>query len=120
MYALGCRTGHRGPARQAAANPDLLAGWAAADPLAGVPGIDIAAGRARRAGDLAATASVAAGARQRRRAATARQHRPPDVGRRLVGARLQRLGKGSRPGTGRPSLRPGRTPGTPARRWYHR
>jgi hypothetical protein len=60
MYALGCRTGHRGAARQAAVDPDLLAGWAAADPLAGVPGIDIAAGRARRTGDLAATASVAA------------------------------------------------------------
>jgi hypothetical protein len=60
MYALGCRTGHRGPARQAAADQDLLAGWAAADPLAGVPGIDIAAGHARRAGDLATTATVAA------------------------------------------------------------
>jgi hypothetical protein len=58
MYALGCRTGHRGAARQAAVDPDLLADWAAADPLAGVPGIDIAAGRARRAGDLAAAASV--------------------------------------------------------------
>jgi hypothetical protein len=60
MYALGCRTGHRGAARQAAADPDLLAGWAAADPLAGVPGIDIAAGRARRAGDLVTAATVAA------------------------------------------------------------
>lgn len=60
MYALGCRTGHRGAARQAAADPDLLAGWAAADPVAGVPGIDIAAGRARRTGDLTATTSVAA------------------------------------------------------------
>jgi hypothetical protein len=60
MYALGCRTGHRAGTRHAASDPDLLADWAAADPLDGVPGIDIAAGRARRTSGLATSAAVAA------------------------------------------------------------
>ena len=43
QYALGCRTGHRGTVRLAAEDPALLQEWAAAHPLAGVPGIDLAA-----------------------------------------------------------------------------
>jgi hypothetical protein len=60
MYALGCRTGHRGTIRLAAEDPALLQDWAAAYPLAGVPGIDLAAGTVRRAGILTATPAVAA------------------------------------------------------------
>ena len=60
QYALGCRTGHRGTGRQAAEDPALLQEWAAAYPLAGVPGIDLAAGIGRRAGTLTPTAAVAA------------------------------------------------------------
>ena len=37
----------------------MLQEWAAAHPLAGVPGIDLAAGAARRAGTLTPTAAVA-------------------------------------------------------------
>ena len=59
QYALGCRTGHRGTVRLAAEDPALLQEWAAAHPLAGVPGIDLAAGAARRAGTLTPTAAVA-------------------------------------------------------------
>jgi hypothetical protein len=59
QYALGCRTGHRGNVRLAAEDPALLREWEAAHPLAGVPGIDLAAGAARRAGTLTPTASVA-------------------------------------------------------------
>jgi len=60
QYALGCRTGHRGPARLAAEDPVLLREWAAAYPLAGIPGIDLAAGAARRAGALITADAVAA------------------------------------------------------------
>ena len=60
QYALGCRTGHRSPVRLAVEDPALLQEWADAYPLAGVPGIDLAAGIARRAGTLTATAAVAA------------------------------------------------------------
>lgn len=59
QYALGCRTGHRGVGRLAAEDPALLQEWAAAYPLAGVPGIDIAAGIARRTGTLTSTTEVA-------------------------------------------------------------
>ena len=59
QYALGCRTGHRGTVRLAAEDPALLQEWAAAHPLAGVPGIDLAAGAARRSGALTPTAAVA-------------------------------------------------------------
>ena len=59
QYALGCRTGHRGKVRLAAEDPGLLEEWAVAHPLAGVPGIDLAAGAARRAGTLTPTAAVA-------------------------------------------------------------
>jgi len=60
QYALGCRTGHRRAARLAAEDPALLREWAAASPLAGIPGIDLAAGAARRAGAITPTAEVAA------------------------------------------------------------
>jgi hypothetical protein len=60
MYALGCRTGHRGAATLAANDPALLAEWAAADPVARVPGIDLAAGNVRRAGNLTPAAAVGA------------------------------------------------------------
>jgi hypothetical protein len=57
QYALGCRTGHRGAVRLSVDDPALLADWAAAHPLTGIPGIDLAAGAARRAGTLT-TSSV--------------------------------------------------------------
>jgi hypothetical protein len=60
QYALGCRTGHRGRVHLAAEDPVLLKEWAAAYPLAGVPGIDLAAGTARRTGHLTSTPAVAA------------------------------------------------------------
>src|ERR1700722_11305534 len=60
QYALGCRTGHRGPATQAAATPALSNRWASADPMARIPAIDLTAGTARRAGRLAATAAIGA------------------------------------------------------------
>ena len=59
MYAAGCRTGHRGAPRLTASDARLREQWANAYSLAGVPGIDIAAGRARRAGELAPTAAIA-------------------------------------------------------------
>ena len=59
QYALGCRTGHRRAARLAAEDPALLREWAAASPLAGVPGIDLAAGAARRAGAITPITAVA-------------------------------------------------------------
>jgi hypothetical protein len=59
QYALGCRTGHRGNVRLAAEDPALLQEWAAAYPLAGAPGIDLAAGIARHAGTIASTAEIA-------------------------------------------------------------
>ena len=60
QYALGCRTGHRGNPRLTADDQALQREWAAADPLAGVPGIDLAAGTARRTGTIASTADIAA------------------------------------------------------------
>jgi hypothetical protein len=60
MYAAGCRTGHRGAATLAAETPELAEEWASADPLARTPEIDIAAGRARLAGECLTTATVAA------------------------------------------------------------
>lgn len=59
QYALGCRTGHRGNVRLAAEDPALLQEWEAAYPLAGVPGIDLAAGIARHAGTLTSTTEIA-------------------------------------------------------------
>jgi hypothetical protein len=59
VYAAGCRTGHRGAAVLAASDPSLCKRWADAYPLAGVPGIDIASGRARRASGWASTAAIA-------------------------------------------------------------
>jgi hypothetical protein len=59
LYAAGCRTGHRGVAVLAAADPALTKQWADAYPLAGVPGIDIASGRARRAEGWVSTAAIA-------------------------------------------------------------
>lgn len=59
MYAPGCRTGHRGAPRLAASDAMLREQWANAYPLTGVSDIDIAAGRARRAGELASTAAIA-------------------------------------------------------------
>lgn len=60
QYALGCRTGHRGATAAGADNPDLLAEWAAADPLAAVPGTDLAAGIARRTGVVTSMAAISA------------------------------------------------------------
>jgi hypothetical protein len=60
MYAAGCRTGHRGASTLVADDPELAEDWARAYPLAGTPGIDIAAGRARLAGECLTTAAVAA------------------------------------------------------------
>jgi hypothetical protein len=60
QYALGCRTGHRAAGRLATEDPALLEEWAAAYPLAGVPGIDLAAGTARRAGTLTASSTIGA------------------------------------------------------------
>jgi hypothetical protein len=58
QYALGCRTGHRGATALAADNPALLNSWAAADPLARIPCIDIAAGIAHHAGRLATVTAI--------------------------------------------------------------
>jgi hypothetical protein len=60
MYAAGCRTGHRGAATLVADDPELAEEWAHADPLAGTPAIDVAAGRARLARESLTTATVAA------------------------------------------------------------
>jgi hypothetical protein len=60
VYAAGCRTGHRGAPALASGDKTLQEQWAQACPLAGVPGIDIAAGHARRTGGWAATADMAA------------------------------------------------------------
>ena len=60
MYAAGCRTGHRGASTLVADDPELAEEWSSAYPLAGTPGIDIAAGRARQAGECLTTAAVAA------------------------------------------------------------
>jgi len=60
VYAAGCRTGHRGASTLVADDPELADEWARAYPLAGTPGIDIAAGRARLAGECLTTAAVAA------------------------------------------------------------
>jgi hypothetical protein len=60
QYALGCRTGHRGAATLAAADTELLDAWAAADPLAGIPGTDLTGGLARRAGRLVTPATIGA------------------------------------------------------------
>jgi hypothetical protein len=60
MYAAGCRTGHRGATTLLADDPDVAEEWAQADPLVGTPTIDIAAGRARLAGECLTTATVAA------------------------------------------------------------
>src|SRR5258708_4227819 len=60
MYAAGCRTGHRGAATLVADDPEVAGEWARAYPLAGTPGIDIAAGRARLAGECLTTTAVAA------------------------------------------------------------
>jgi hypothetical protein len=54
------RTGCRGPSALVADDLELAEEWAHADPLAGTPGIDIAAGRARLAGECLTTATVAA------------------------------------------------------------
>lgn len=59
VYAAGCRTGHRSAAVLTASDPGLRKRWADAYPLAAVPGIDIASGRARRAGGWASTAAIA-------------------------------------------------------------
>jgi hypothetical protein len=59
-YALGCRTGHRSATTLAATDQALLDTWAAADPLARIPGTDLAAGIARRTGRLATTATIGA------------------------------------------------------------
>jgi hypothetical protein len=45
MYAAGCRTGHRAAPRLAASDTSLREQWVRADPLAGIPGDEIAAGR---------------------------------------------------------------------------
>jgi hypothetical protein len=60
QYALGCRTGHRSATALAATDTALLDAWAAADPLAGIPGTDLAVGLARRTGRLAASAVIGA------------------------------------------------------------
>ena len=126
QYALGCRTGHRGAAnvRLADQDPASLQEWAAAYPLAYVPGIDLAAGRARRAArpGKRPRRSPRRSDQRKRCAAAARQHRPPDVGQRTWWAPA--LGwlecRISRPGKGWPSLQPGSTPGTLACRWRDR
>jgi hypothetical protein len=52
--------GHRGASTLVADDPELAEEWARGYPLAGTPGIDIAAGRARLAGECLTTAAVAA------------------------------------------------------------
>lgn len=58
QYALGCRTGHRASVRLAVEDPVLLQEWAAAYPLAGVPGIDLAAGVGARTPAAAVAAAL--------------------------------------------------------------
>jgi hypothetical protein len=60
QYALGCRTGHRSATALAATDLALLDAWAAASPLARIPGADLAAGTARRAGRLATVTTIGA------------------------------------------------------------
>jgi hypothetical protein len=60
MYAAGCRAGHRGAPALASADSTLQQRWSDASQLAGTPGIDIAAGRARRAGGWASSEDMAA------------------------------------------------------------
>jgi len=59
MYAAGCRTGHKAAATLMASDPELAEEWAHANPLAGTPGIDIAAGQARLAGECLTSTAVA-------------------------------------------------------------
>jgi len=59
MYAVGCRTGHRGATTRAATDLALKQQWAQASPLARIPGTDIAAGRARNTGGWASAAVMA-------------------------------------------------------------
>jgi hypothetical protein len=47
MYAAGCRTGHRASPASAAADQTLRKQWAAASPLAGIPGTELAARHTR-------------------------------------------------------------------------
>ena len=51
MYAGGCRAGHRSAPSLAADDPSLRKTWAAADPLARVPGTELEAGLRAQAGD---------------------------------------------------------------------
>lgn len=60
MYAAGCRTGHRGAAALAGIDADVLAEWDGGYPLAGVPEIDVLAGRARGGDGWASAGDVAA------------------------------------------------------------
>jgi hypothetical protein len=60
LYAAGCRTGHRGAPALVADDPELQEEWASGYPLAGVAGLDIAAGRARQSGDCMTAAVIAA------------------------------------------------------------
>jgi hypothetical protein len=60
MYAAGCRTGHRGATALAAFDPALRRRWADACPLEGIPGVDVAAGRAKGTVGWASTQAIAA------------------------------------------------------------
>ena len=59
-YAAGCRAGHRSAPGLASTDIGLQESWAASNLLAGVPAVDIAAGRARRAGNWVSREEMAA------------------------------------------------------------
>lgn len=60
MYAAGCRAGHRGATVVVADDPELQDMWARSNLMAGTPGVETAAGLARRAGTLASPEYMAA------------------------------------------------------------
>lgn len=59
-YAAGCRAGHRGPTGLVAVDNGLQQTWSEGNLVAGVPPVDIAAGRAKRAGNWISPEEMAA------------------------------------------------------------
>lgn len=60
VYAAGCRAGHRGAPIVVAGDPALQDAWARSNLMAGTPGVETAAGWARRSGKLASPEYMAA------------------------------------------------------------
>lgn len=60
VYAAGCRAGHRSASVVVSGDPALQETWAQSNLMAGTPGVETAAGWARRAGTLASPERMAA------------------------------------------------------------